>query len=441
MSKLKETVTTDMFLANCLLGSMNEKLYWVAPEKKDVVHTFMYAMAYEIFSAFNIQPSIEFVNLTQDKQLKSFKLFASNTGRRGHNSAGTIPCPKWQATPQYLNERIRAACVRKEILILLLEDTETLMPIVIDLIKIIDQFLAAEGKRNLNLWWGKQYAILADEKTPTIKSEWWKSISINHTFFEYDKIKSQYTKSHDPYMLHSNLLKPSPEKPHIINYTSFFNISEKKRLNPAFANNQVQIFDHLAREQRDLFNHAQEDFLSNLVRLLKNNLTIVRFLLVLVDNDGNRLMPLTQPNLIAVCTAIAGHQADLHINADRLDRLYYLCSQSKKFSCQVINWMRMYEQHCAANDTPTSFPELLLTYCANFPEHVDNNGPLPLQIMCAKLVRDHIPRHQVPYVVALELVDEESVLANGIGDDQNVVALLSNLINQPSQTQHLRIGM
>ncbi|MDQ2995295.1 MAG: hypothetical protein M3R00_10230 [Pseudomonadota bacterium] len=227
---------------------------------------------------------------------------------------------------------------------------------------------------------------------------------------------------------------------HTIKNISFFKMNNEKLRQNAFAP-QNNILDQLIQQHNiELLNHPNEDFLANLVRLLRSNLTVVRFLLVLVDSTGNRLMPLSQPNLVTVCNAIAAHEVNLQINTDRLERLYYLCSQSKKFSGDVTSWMRMYGQHCAANDTPISFPELLLTYCANYPEHVDESRPLSLQTLCAKMVRNKIPRQQIP-CAALALVDEESVLPNGIGDDQYVVALLSNLSDHPSQIGHLQLGM
>ncbi len=447
MSKLKEIKTADVYFGNCLLGSMNEKLYWVAPEKKEAVQTVMFAMAEEIFAAFNILPSRKLVKLTKDKQLKSFKLFSTHSDRRGLYPVKTIPCLGLQTSLQSLKEKIIAAGIRKEILLLLLEDPETLVPIVADLIKIIDHYLAEQEKQTLSHFWEEKLAILPHEKKPTTEDKYWKQkhlnpVKISHIFFSYTSHnKDQNNISPDALYSDHTLLKSTFEKHQLITYTHFFKMRETI-INYADAFNQHQILDQLGRQQHiDLFNHHYEDFLDNLRRLLRRNLTIVRFLLVLVDNDGNRLMPLTQANLVAVCTAIAGHEADLQNNTGRLERLFYLCSQSKKFSCDVINWMRMYEHHCAANESPISFPELLLTYCANFPQHVDDKGPLPLRTMCAKFVRDKIPRHQVPYAVALELVDEENVLPNGIGDDQNVVALLSALISQPSRVAHLQLGM
>lgn len=447
MSKLKEIKTADIYFGNCLLGSMNEKLYWVAPEKKEAVQTVMFAMAEEIFAAFNIVPSLELVKLTKDKQLISFKLLSTHSNRRGLYPFDTIQCQGLHVSLQSLKEKIMAAGIRKEILTLLIEDPETLVPIVADLIKIIDHFLAEQEKQTIIHFWEDKLAILPDEKTPTIKSEYWKQKHltpelISQIFFSYDSYKTHKNNiSHEALYSDHKLLKSTPEKHHLITYTHFFKLNQNK-INYAAEFNQHQILDEFARQQHiDLFNHRYEDFLDNLKRLLRRNLTIVRFLLVLVDNDGNRLMPLTQQNLVAVCTAITNHETDLQNNTGRLERLFYLCSQSKKFSCEVINWMRMYEHHCASNESAISFPELLLTYCANFPEHVDDTGPLPLRTLCAKFIRDKIPRHQVPYAVALELIDEENVLPNGIGDDQNVVALLSALVSQPSQVAHLQLGM
>ncbi|MDQ2995296.1 MAG: hypothetical protein M3R00_10235, partial [Pseudomonadota bacterium] len=149
MRKLQEIVNAEVSLANCLLGSMNEKLLWVTPEKQATVHTVMYAMAYEIFAAFNIKPSYELVNLTADRQLKSFKLFDTNHNTHGYNPIRTIPLPRCRTSAQHLNDSIAAAVIREEIRTLLTEDEATLVPIVLDLLKIIAEFLAVEEQRSL----------------------------------------------------------------------------------------------------------------------------------------------------------------------------------------------------------------------------------------------------------------------------------------------------
>ncbi len=366
--------------------------------------------------------------------MKRLKLFAVNSNFREYHPIDSTPLPKMRTSAQHLKDKIFSAC-KKELLKLLLEDQDTLIPIPNNLIKIIDQFLADEQKHQYINPWTATCLTLHDQHQSLPKKTKEKKNPIPSIDFKNIFFHQKTFKIIDPYQFHS-------QKHSLIKHSGFFGYKQRNELNIIF---QPQInlnHGHMADQNNiNIFAHQYQDILRNIIRLLRRNLTIVRFLLVLFDNKGTRLIPLTQENVLVICHSIRDHEENLQNNADRLDRLFYLCSQSKKFSDEVTNWMRMYQQHCTANDISISFPELLLTYCANHPEYVDDRGPLSLQTLCAKILRDDRRQHQIPYAHVRDIVNEENIQPNGIGDDEMVVRLLTELVAPPTERQHLRLGM
>ncbi len=238
MNNSNEIVSIEVHLANRLLESMNEKVFWVAPQKKESVQTVMFAVAYEILAAFNIVPTFELVNLTVDKKLKSFKLFDTNPNTSGYFSNRTIPYPRHTTTPQYLKERIIAACLKKEILTLLTEDAATLVPIMADLIHIIEQFQTRADNQILNHWRKEEDSILIDDIVSILDTRHIKIMD----FLDYGKKQKNHMQISD-----YSFQKYSHNKSEIIHY-NFFKIDHSKLLYQDFAHqNQNNIMDLLAR--------------------------------------------------------------------------------------------------------------------------------------------------------------------------------------------------
>jgi hypothetical protein len=448
MSRQKETEhTNDILLFNCLLSSMNHQLISATPEKKEAVYTVVRAIAVEIFKSFSITLSPEYLKFDLHRQVATFKLFDMSPKVGKFLPIVSRPLPCLQLSLEELKENIYKACEQEEIFRLILNDPKTLLPIGANLVEIINQFIAENNHRDLNYFWGRECQILA-VKEKSIAHKLWKSkkqeelkILQDQTF---EDIKN-YPPKYKYYSPQGNSLTPYKRSKDLINpYPSFFSIDKKALYDHHVGHYPNQILQLLPADQIiDFFNRNYGINVDTLESLLRRNLNIVRFLLVLFDGKGNRFLPLTQQNLVAVCRAVSDHQANIDISADQLDRLFYLCSESKRFSVELTCWMRMYEQHSVANEIPITFPELLLTYCTNHSDLFEVQGPLSLQTLCAKVVVNTMRRNLIPDHVPQDIIDkvvDEDVQLNVQGDDPKVLNLLSNLLEEPVKKQALQLG-
>lgn len=418
-------ITAGLDFANRLLASLNQHLNNAAPEKKEAVSSLVWVLAREIYLAFQLKPSLKLLNISDDKTLESCKLFDTKGKVRSFHYTKKLPWTWTRCNPEALKARIYAVCAEDDIMKLIISDIETLVDIPVELIRIIEQYLREF-----------EYAHNSAMKIDLAA----KPKIIDFMKLDFQKnAKSFYCGGSMNTLLNAQQINPYPEKHYQIKQ-SFFGDNKHHLLNHAVIHPEPDILAQLQRQDIQFNHQHHQNQFDHVLQELRKNLHIVKLLLALYDEKGQRLLPLTQENLRDVVRAIVDHDVSIKLNKERLERLSFLCSKSRKFASDVTVWMRSYQQHCVANDTAISFPELLLTYCANFPDEVDNCGPLPLQTLCALALRDSKAAlwHNA---TARQMVDEESVKADSSNDSWQVVGLLSCLVNGSENGQYLRLRM